>query len=297
MSFSVVGIGEVLWDLLPSGPQLGGAPTNFAWHAHALGAKAQVISRVGKDERGEEIRRRLVQMGLSEQHIQTDEIRATGTVTVELSSRGVPEYIIHEGVAWDHIAVTEEALDLVRSADAVCFGSLAQRESVSRQSIQTLLSSARREAWRIFDINLRQHYFSREVIESSLKLANVLKLNDAELPVVAKLFGAAGDIKSQIELLARKFDLRVVALTWGAEGSWLYMDGRWSEQGSSKVEVIDTIGAGDSFTAALCLGLLRGMELDRINAAANEIAAFVCGDAGATPVLPERLRKLLIATN
>lgn len=294
MNFSVVGIGEVLWDLLPSGPQLGGAPTNFSWHAHALGARSQMVSRVGNDERGDEVRRRLERMELPDALVQTDEVRPTGTVTVAFSSHGLPEYTIHEGVAWDHIAVTPEAMEVVRSADAVCFGSLAQREAVSRESIQKLVSAARAEAWRIFDINLRQNYFSREVIESSLRLANVLKLNDAELPIVAKLFDAGGDVKSQIEKLAQSYDLRVVALTRGAEGSLLYREGRWSEQGSSDIEVVDTIGAGDSFTAAVCMGLSRGLDLDRINAAANQIAAFVCGVAGATPVLPERLQRLLL---
>lgn len=294
MSYSVVGIGEVLWDLLPAAAQLGGAPANFAWHAHALGAKARIVSRVGKDERGEEIRRRLCQMGLADEFVQTDFVHATGTVSVEVAGNGVPEYVIHEGVAWDHIAATTAALDLVRAADVVCFGSLAQRTFVSRASIQQLVSVARSDAWRIFDINLRQSYFSREVIESSLKSANVLKLNDAELPIVAKLFGIDGDVKSQIEMLARKFDLRVVALTRGGEGSLLYREGRWSEQGTSTIEVVDTIGAGDSFTAALCMGLLRGLDLDRINAAANQIAAFVCSVAGATPVLPDRLQQLLL---
>ena len=183
----------------------------------------------------------------------------------------------------------------MRAADAVCFGSLAQRNSVSRQAIQTLIAEARPEAWRIFDINLRQHYFDREVIERSLTLANVLKLNDAELPVLAKLFGAGGDVKQQMEFFAKQFGLRVVALTRGSHGSLLYREGSWSEYSAVKVEVQDTIGAGDSFTAALCVGLLRGIDIDRINAAANQIAAFVCGQAGATPDLPEPLRQLLIS--
>ena len=291
MSFSVIGIGEVLWDLLPSGAQLGGAPANFAWHAHALGAKAQIISRVGKDELGEEIRRRLSRMELPDGLVQMDAVHPTGTVTVALVD-GVPEYTIHENVAWDHIAVTSEALAAVRGADAVCFGSLAQRKPVSRQAIQTLVAAARKEAWRIFDINLRQHYFDRKVIENSLKVANVLKLNDGELPILAKLFTAAGDVKEQIEFFATQFGLRVVALTRGGEGSLLCCDGKWSDCAPIKVEVKDTIGAGDAFTAALCVGLLKRMELDRINAAANQIAAFVCSQAGATPDLPGHLRRL-----
>jgi fructokinase len=292
MSFSIIGIGEVLWDLLPAGAQLGGAPANFTWHAHALGARAQMISRVGKDELGEDIRRRLGAMKLADDLVQMDAVHPTGTVTVALTN-GVPEYVIHENVAWEHMAVTEEALAAVRRADAVCFGSLAQRSSVSRSAIQTLVSASRPETWRIFDINLRQHYFSREVIEASLRLANVLKLNDAELPVVAKLFGVGGDVKEQMQFFAERFGLRVVALTRGAHGGLLYREGEWSECGVVEVAVADTVGAGDAFTAALCLGLLRGMELDSINMAANEIAAFVCSQVGATPELPERLRRLV----
>jgi fructokinase len=293
MSFKVIGVGEVLWDLLPSGPQLGGAPANFAFHAHALGARTHIISRVGKDERGDEIRRRLTQLALSDNLVQTDLAHPTGTVTVALLGNGVPEYTIHEDVAWDHINITEHALAAMRSADAICFGSLGQRSPGSRQSIQSLVSAARAESWRIFDINLRQHYFNREVIETSLKLANVLKLNDAELPILSELFGASGGIESQIEFFAKKFSLCVVALTCGSEGSLLYRDGCWSKQGSIEVEVKDTIGAGDAFTAALCLGLLQGLDIDRINAAANQIATHVCSEAGATPVLPDRLRRLL----
>jgi fructokinase len=292
MNFTIVGIGEVLWDLLPAGAQLGGAPANFAWHAHALGAEAQIISRAGKDALGEQIRQRLAEMKLPDDLVQTDPEHPTGTVTVALAN-GIPEYIIHEDVAWDHIAVTTEALAAVSKADAVCFGSLAQRSSDSRYSIQKLVAATRADALRIFDINLRQQFYNREIIESSLRLANVLKLNDAELPVLAKLFGATGNVKEQIQFFAKQFELRVVALTRGGDGSLLYRDGNWSEQGPIKVEVKDTIGAGDSFTAALCLGLLRGLELDRINAAASQIAAFVCSHAGATPVLPEHLRRLL----
>lgn len=293
MSFNVIGLGEVLWDLLPTGAQLGGAPANFAWHAHALCARAQMISRVGSDARGEEIRERLKRMDLSDVLVQTDPSHPTGTVTVALAANGTPEYIIHENVAWDHIAATPEAIAAVRSADAICFGSLAQRNRASRETIQTLLSAAPRNALRIFDINLRQHYFDRETIERSLKLSNVLKLNEDELPVLAKLFEIEGDVKTQIDFIAKRYDLRVVALTRGGNGSLLYHEGRWSEHGSIKVAVADTIGAGDSFTAALCIGLLRGMDLERINAAANQIAAFVCSVSGATPALPAHLRQLL----
>lgn len=291
-SFKIVGLGEVLWDLLPTGPELGGAPANFACHAYALGARARVITRVGKDRYGNEITRRFQDMKLAGVTVQVDETAPTGTVTVKLSGNGIPEFTIHENVAWDRIAVTRSALATVREADAICFGSLAQRSEVSRHAIQRLVAASPAPAWRIFDINLRQQFYNRETIEQSLKLANVLKLNDGELPVVAKLFGIEGSVSGVIEILARRYGLLVVALTRGAEGSLLYQRGRWSEHGAGRVPVKDTVGAGDSFTAALCLGLLSGMDLDEINAAANKVAAFVCGCAGATPPLPDDLRQL-----
>jgi fructokinase len=293
MREKIIGIGEVLWDLLPEGPQLGGAPANFAYHAHALGADALVITRVGNDQPGDEVRRRFQQMGLPVNSLQTDEKAPTGTVSVTIESGGIPAYIIHENVAWDSIEATEDALESVRAADIVCFGTLAQRHAVSRQSIQRLISGAAADALKILDINLRQQFFNREIIEHSLKLANVLKLNDQELPVIAEMFSARGDVRQQIQSLASRFGLHVVALTSGAAGSLLYRDGQWAQGGAAMVTVKDTVGAGDSFTAALCLGLLRGLELERINDAANKIAAFVCTCAGATPALPEELRRLL----
>jgi fructokinase len=294
MSYKIVGIGEALWDLLPTGPELGGAPANFAYHAYALGARARVITRVGKDDYGDEIVRRFEDMGLASTTVQKDETAPTGTVTVALSGNGIPEFTIRENVAWDHITATQGALTVVQEADAICFGSLAQRNEVSRQAIQRLVSAAPAPAWRIFDINLRQHFYDRDVIEQSLKLANVLKLNGDELPIVAKLFGIEGSAKEVIETLARRYGLLVVAVTRGGDGSLLYQGGRWSEHVAKKVAVKDTVGAGDSFTAALCLGLLGRMDLDEINAAANQVAAFVCGCAGATPQLPDGLRQLFV---
>ena len=283
--------------MLPAGPQLGGAPANFAYHAHALGARTQVITRVGNDDHGREIIRRFEAMGIDGAMVQMDEESPTGTVTVALSGNGIPAYTIHENVAWDRIAATPEALAAVRAADAVCFGSLAQRSEASRAAIQRLVAATPADALRIFDINLRQHFYGREIIGSSLQLANVLKLNDSELPVLAQMFGVEGSPRQQIERLARDFSLRVVALTRGAEGSLLFQGGRWSEQPAGQVEVQDTVGAGDAFTAALCLGLLRAMDLDVIHAEASRIAAYVCGCAGATPPLPEPLRRRFIDGN
>lgn len=293
MSFNVVGIGEVLWDLLPDGPQLGGAPANFAYHAQALGAKAIVISRVGTDPRGVEARRRFQEIGLPVDGIQSDETMPTGSVSISLAEGGIPSYTIHENVAWDYITASRTALDYVQSAHAVCFGSLAQRHPVSRQTIQRLLASAPANSLRVLDVNLRQNFFSREVIEHSLKLANVLKLNDHELPVIAGMFSVGGGLREQIQTLASRFELEVVAVTFGAEGSLLYRRGRWAQGATAAVSVKDTVGAGDAFTAALCLGLLQELDLDDINQAANRIAAYVCSRAGATPALPARLRRML----
>ena len=294
--FNVVGIGEVLWDLLVTGPKMGGAPANFAYHAHALGANSQAITRVGKDDLGGEIFDRFHELGLPTTTVQEDDSAPTGTAKVSLSGNGLAHFTIQENVAWDYLASTPEAETDVRQAGAICFGSLAQRGETSRKTIQQLVADAPSGALRIFDINLRQEYYSREIIEESLRLANVLKLNDDELPVLAKMFGLTGSTEKQVEELSHRLgsqksnpfpaSQRVVALTRGALGSLLYRDGRWSDCASQPVEVVDTVGAGDSFTAALVLGLLHNMDLDEINSFANEVARYVCSQAGATPPMP-----------
>jgi fructokinase len=289
MNFKIIGIGEVLWDMLPSGRQLGGAPGNFACHARALGASACVITRVGADNFGNDIRQRFEQQGIADGTLQVDESAPTGTVTVTLSEKGNPNYVIHENVAWDHLAVTPAALKAIRGADAICFGSLAQRGEISRASIQRLVSAAPANSLRVFDINLRQKYFSREIIEQSLRLANVLKLNDSELSFLATMFDLTGSTQKQIETLAQKFSLQLVAFTRGAEGSLLFQSGEWSDRPSLPVKIVDTVGAGDAFTAALVMGLLREMRLDEINQLANEVARYVCSCAGATPPLPKSI--------
>jgi fructokinase len=291
MNSNVVGVGEVLWDLLLTGPQLGGAPANFAYHAHALGAQAEVITRVGNDDYGREIIRRFDEMGLPETTIQIDETVPTGTARVLLSGDGLAHFTIQENVAWDYIAVAPEALVAASEAHAICFGSLAQRCENSCHTIRHLVAATPADALRVFDINLRQQFYSRGVIEESLKLANVLKLNDDELPALAAVFSLAGSTENQIERLAQMFGLRVVALTRGANGSLLYQEFEelgqlWSDCQSRPVKVVDTVGAGDSFTAALVLGLLKKMDLDEINTIANEVARYVCSQPGATPSLP-----------
>jgi fructokinase len=291
MSFRVVGIGEVLWDLFPAGPQLGGAPANFAYHAQALGARAQVLTRIGKDPLGRDIQERFKVMELPLGTVQLDDAAPTGTVTVRLNGDGVPHFVIHENVAWDGIEVNETARAAVTSADAVCFGSLAQRKPLSRASIQQLVGASSPNALRVFDINLREQFYAREVIEQSLVLANVVKLNDGELSILNGLFQLGDSPQQQMEQLARNFGLRLVALTRGPKGSLLYEHGRWSKQPPPPVQVVDTVGAGDSFTAALVMGLLAEMDLDTVHAAAAEVAGYVCTQAGATPALPPELRQ------
>lgn len=295
MKLKALGLGETLWDLLPSGPQLGGAPANFACHAQALGARAGVITRVGNDDRGRAIARFFQERGIDAALVQTDAAAPTGTVTVTLSGQGIPNFTIHENSAWDRIEATPVALAAVTEADAICFGSLAQRSPASRAAIQEMMAAARPDALRIFDINLRQTYFSAEIIERSLRLANILKLNEDELRVLAGMFRPTGNARQQIEHLARQFNLQLVALTRGADGSALYRGGAWTECASPAIKIIDTVGAGDAFTAALALGLLRKMDLAAVNVLAGEVAACVCACAGATPPLPQRFADRLAA--
>jgi fructokinase len=287
MSFKVIGIGEILWDLLPSGKQLGGAPANFAFHARALGARSGVISRVGQDPLGVEILQRLQALGLPIADIQVDPSAPTGTVSVELSADGQPRFTIGQNVAWDRLALEKAALAAVAEADAVSFGTLAQRCEPARNTIQALVAAVGPGAFRILDINLRQDYFSRDIIETSLRLANVVKFNDSELPVLAELLGLRGSVRERIEGLARQHDQRLVCLTRGAHGSLLYSKGQWSDDPSQPITVKDTVGAGDAFTAALAVGLLAGKPLDAINRRANQVARYVCSCEGATPPLPE----------
>jgi fructokinase len=295
MCFKIVGLGEVLWDLLPAGRQLGGAPANFTYHAGALGAETRLISRVGQDDLGRETLERLRQLRVPTEGVEVDERLPTGTVGVEVTADGQPHYHIQENVAWDAIQGEPAGRHAVAVADAVCFGSLAQRAEPSRSTILSLVASAPAAALRIFDINLRQHYYSREIIEKSFALANVLKVNDAELPRLAGMFGLTGEARAQIQQLAERHSLRAVACTRGGQGSLLFAQGRWSDHPGVTTTVVDTVGAGDAFTAAMTLGLLAGRVLDRINDHANRIAAFVCSSSGATPELPAQLRRLFLS--
>lgn len=294
MKFKIVAIGEVLWDLLPAGKQLGGAPANFTYHAHALGADARLISCVGVDPLGREILNRFEALDLPTSNIVQLPSVPTGTVGVTLAAGGNPEYTIHEHVAWDQIQADESSQAAVRAADAVYFGSLAQRTEKAQLEITRLVAGTAAGALRIFDVNLRAPFISRAVLADSLELANVLKLNDHELDVLAELFTLPAGTRRRIEALAKNYRLDVVALTRGEQGSLLFRAGEWSDVPACPTNVSDTIGAGDAFAATLTLGLLGGLPLEKINRLASEVAAFVCSQAGGTPTLPSRFREALV---
>ncbi len=287
--YTAVGLGEALWDLLPEGKQLGGAPANFAYHARMLGADGVIVSRVGDDDLGREILARLAAVNLGGRYIGVDGEHPTGTVSVELDSHGQPDYVIHEGVAWDFIATTPDLTALAATADAVCFGSLCQRSPVSRETIRQFLAATRPECLRIFDINLRQAYYSREIVADMLDVSDVLKLNDDELGVVAEMLSITGDEDDIARRLVDRYSLHLVALTRGRAGSSLYAPGQTARQEGLAVDVADTVGAGDSFTAAVAMGLLRGHDLDRIGEHASRLAGYVCSCNGAMPAIPNEL--------
>jgi fructokinase len=284
----VVGLGEILWDVFPEGKQLGGAPLNFSHHCAQLGAEAYPVSAVGPDADGAEIRQILAAKNLPDLHVQTDPAHPTGRVNVTLKD-GKPTYEILRDVAWDYIRFDENLRNLAARADAACFGSLAQRNSASREAIHAFLDAMRPDSLRIFDINLRQDFYSREIIESSLRRANILKLSDEELPVLAAMFDLPGDASAQLHRLRELFDLRLVAYTRGGSGSLLLTATESSDHLGLPTEVLDTVGAGDSFTATLCTGLLQNLPLAEINIRANRVAAFVCSQSGATPTLPRHI--------
>lgn len=291
----IIGIGEILWDMLPSGRRMGGAPANFASHARALGADARIVSRVGDDPAGAMLLTQLEEAGTSIAGISYDAHHPTGSVGVKILDDGQPVFTIHENVAWDYLSANATARDLFKQADAVCFGTLAQRNPASATAIRELVASTAPGALRIFDVNLRQNHYSASTIAASLELANVLKLNDAELPEISALLDIGGTLREKLTALVSRYDLRLIAYTRGSEGSVLFDGHNWCEHPGMAVEVRDTIGAGDSFTAAVTLGLLKRWPLTEISAAANEVAAHVCSHDGAVPAMPDSIRLRFLA--
>ena len=276
----IVGIGEILWDMLPSGKALGGAPANFAYHATRLGEEGWAVSAIGPDALGREILDIVAEKRLKSLISITD--KPTGTVQVELDAKGVPTYTIMEDVAWDNIPFTPEMETLARRADAVCFGSLVQRMA-SRESVLRFLRATRPETLKVFDINLRQHYYSRDVLEESLKLADILKINDEEIRIVAALFGLGGDDAAACRALIDRYALRLVILTKGADGSEVITTDEVIPQPAGETKVVDTVGAGDSFTAAFAVAYLQGKSLAEAQRLASDTAAYVCSCKGAMP--------------
>ncbi|WP_071148430.1 carbohydrate kinase family protein [Bacteroides ndongoniae] len=290
----VVGMGEALWDVLPEGKKLGGAPANFAYHVSQFGLESRVVSAVGQDKLGAEILENFRQKQLYGL-IETVPY-PTGTVQVELDAEGVPCYDIKEGVAWDNIPYTQALEGLASQTRAVCFGSLAQRSIVSRQTIHRFLDAMPNDAdtLRIFDINLRQGFYTKEILCDSFRRCNILKINDEELVTVSRMFGYPGiDLQDKCWILLAKYNLKMLILTCGVNGSYVFTPGHVSFVETPKVQVADTVGAGDSFTAAFVAATLKGLPVAEAHRLAVDTSAYVCTQQGAMPVLPESLTSRL----
>lgn len=283
-------MGEALWDMLPEGKKIGGAPANFAYHVSQFGLDSRVVSAVGEDELGAEILKNFREKELNCM-IETVPY-PTGTVQVELDINGVPCYDIREGVAWDNIPFTPALEGLARQTRAVCFGSLAQRSVVSRETINRFLDAMPdgEGQYKIFDINLRQGFYTKEILCNSMRKCNILKINDEELVTVSRMFGYPGiDLQDKCWILLAKYNLRMLILTCGVNGSYVFTPGEISFVETPKVEVADTVGAGDSFTAAFVASILKGKPVPEAHKIAVATSAFVCTQNGAMPVLPARL--------
>lgn len=286
----IVGLGEALWDMLPEGKKLGGAPANFAYHTKQFGFNSFAVSAIGNDKLAEDTLEAFKEKKLN--CIMPRVPYATGSVQIELDEQGVPAYDIKENVAWDNIPFTDEIADVARRCKAVCFGSLAQRNVVSKETIYRFLDTMPDGDGRlkIFDINLRQHFYSKEVICESLRRCNVLKINDEELVIIGRLFGYPGiDMENKCWLILGKYNLDMLVLTCGVNGSYVFTPGKVSFQPTPPVEVADTVGAGDSFTGAFCSALLNGKPVAEAHKLAVEVSAYVCTQNGAMPELPREI--------
>ena len=287
----LVGIGEILWDILPQGPRLGGAPANFAYYAQALGERGIIVSKVGRDSEGEKILAKMRFHGLESKYIAIDDKHPTGMVTVKLDNRGIPKFEIHEDCAWDYLEITPQLRELAQQVDAVCYGSLAQRSFDSRQSIREFIAQTRSDCLRIFDVNLRAPFYAFEDIDFLLRKSQILKLNEDELWTLAEVFQIENkQEKLIINFFFATYPIELIVLTRGERGSTLYTREKISNSSAFPVKVKDTVGAGDAFTAAVAVGLLYHKGLDKINETANQIAAFVCTQPGAWTPLSDELK-------
>lgn len=290
MKDTVVGMGEALWDVLPEGKKIGGAPANFAYHVSQFGLPSCVVSAVGSDPLGQEIIENFTSKGLN--HLIEEVPYPTGTVQVEIDQAGIPQYEIKENVAWDNIPYTARLEALAQRTRAVCFGSLAQRNVVSRQTINRFLDAMNHddETLVVFDVNLRQGFYNKEILCESMQRCNILKINDEELVTVSRMFGYPGiDLQDKCWILLGKYNLKMLILTCGINGSYVFTPGSVSFLPTPQVEVADTVGAGDSFTAAFISSILRGRSVAEAHAAAASTSAFVCTRNGAMPLLPPDL--------
>ncbi len=286
MERKIVGLGEALWDCLPEGKKLGGAPANFAYHAGQFGFDTLAVSALGEDALGEETIAALEEHKLN--YLMPRIPYPTGTVQVTLDGQGIPTYNIREGVAWDNIPFTAEIEEVAKNCRAVCFGSLAQRSVVSRETIGRFLDATPSDCVKIFDINLRQSFFTKEIIEASMRRCNILKINDEELVVVSRMFGLPDlDEEKRCKQLIKDYDLDILVLTCGTNGSYVFTADKSYYQPTPKVEVADTVGAGDSFTGSFCAALLKGKSIPEAHELAVKVSAFVCTQNGAMPTLPE----------
>jgi fructokinase len=284
----VVGLGEALWDVLPEGKKLGGAPANFAYHAGQFGLDTIAISALGEDELAAETIKALKDHGLN--YLMPHVPYPTGTVQVTLTGDGIPAYEIKENVAWDNIPYTPEIAEVAKNCRAVCFGSLAQRNVTSWATIRQFLDNTPKDCLKIFDINLRQQFYTKDVIEESLKRCNILKINDEELVVIKRMYGYDDlDMRGICEKILEEYGLLMLVLTCGTNGSYVFAPGLTSFQDTPKVKVADTVGAGDSFTGSFCAAILNGKSMKEAHKKAVEVSAFVCTQNGAMPTLPPEL--------
>jgi fructokinase len=291
----IVGLGELLWDMLPNGKQLGGAPANFAYHARMLGNQGIIASRIGADDLGKEILSRLGTLKLRTDSIQTDELMPTGTVAVEVKEKKQPIYTITEDAAWDCLEWTDPWEALAKQAKAVCFGSLAQRTTQSRVTIRRFLRAMSPGAVRIFDVNLRQFFYTTEIIHDSLLLADIAKLNEQELPQVMRVLGLkSGNLKANVRTLLETYGLKMVCLTRGHLGCMLANEKQVIENQGFKIRVADTVGAGDAFTAAMVHHFLKGTSLEKTAQAANRLGSYVASQNGATPQIDKNILNQVI---